>query len=500
MSSRPASDGRRIYVFFTVALAVFVLGIVAAGFAYHGFLPSAERATAELAKQEAAAEATRQQAAAEAEAQAAAVAAALEAAKQRFAEAESVKAELDSTERTNQQEYVAVREASSAALAEFETAQSKFLDFLGAHFGELTADIPTAHQYMSEVEEHAAKMRELEEQAAKDRELAEQAAKERELAAKAEAQRAAERAAEQKRKAQAMVSNPQWTELREKLEKLQQQRKKLLETLTASHPSVITVDMDISEVEQQLQTIPAQIAGEGQQQEQIATPAATTAATEMPPESHEEISPPPAKKPAMVPAPTIDLAAWASRWSTENSQFHDLAKQLTAAKEKYRSALKQEEAARKQHAEAAAAVAAFALPPAPEPAAAPTFEIAPEPVAERNGARPWRTIPWCGLVAVVLGLIVASKAVISEPVFRAAAAVRQALDLPVLGILSRGPSQLPREQPQSEPRWVRRTVLTAELLLVAIVLLLAATAWADQQFWRELLADPLAACSRKFFC
>ncbi len=88
MSSRPASDGRRIYVFFTVALAVFVLGIVAVGFAYHGFLPSAERAAAELAEQEAAAEAARQQAAAEAEAQAAAVAAALEAAKQRFAEAE----------------------------------------------------------------------------------------------------------------------------------------------------------------------------------------------------------------------------------------------------------------------------------------------------------------------------------------------------------------------------------------------------------------------------
>ncbi len=506
MSSRPVSDGRRIYVFFTVALAVFVLGIVAVGLACHGFLPSAKRAAADLVEHDAAAEAARQQAAADAEARAAAAAAALEAAKQRYSEAEAAKAELESTERTDQQEYVAVREASAAALAEFEAAQSKFLDFLGAHFGELTADIPAAHKYMSAVEEHAAKMRELEEQAAKNRELAEQAAKQREMAAKAEAQRAAEVAAEQKRKMQAMVSNPQWKELREKLEKLQQQRKKLLETLTASHPSVIAVDLDITEVEQQLQTIPAQIGGEGQQQEQIATPAATTVATETPPESHEEISPLPAKQPAMVPAPTIDLAAWASRWSTENSQFHDLAKQLTAAKEKYRAAMEQEEAARKKHSKAAAAVAAFALPPAPEPAAAPapaaapTFEIAPEPVAVSSGARPWRTIPWCGLVALVLGLIVASKAVISEPVFRAAAAVRQALDLPVLGILSRGPAQLPREQPQREPRWVRRTVLSAELWLAAIVLLLAATAWADQQFWRELIADPLAACSRKFFC
>ncbi len=358
---------------------------------------------------------------------------------------------------------------------------------------------------MSAVEEHAAKMRELEEQAAKDRELAEQAAKERELAAKAEAQRAAERAAEQKRKAQAMVSNPQWTELREKLEKLQQQRKKLLETLTASHPSVIAVDMDITEVEQQLQTIPAQIAGEGQQQEQIATPAATTAATEMPPESHEEISPPPAKQPAMVPAPTIDLAAWASRWSTENSQFHDLAKQLTAAKEKYRDAHGARRSGPKEtcggcRGGCGICLAAGAGARACACRGCANVRNRAGTGCSSSGARPWRTIPWCGLVAVVLGLIVASKAVISEPVFRAAAAVRQALDLPVLGILSRGPAQLPREQPQSEPRWVRRTVLSAELWLVAIVLLLAATAWADQQFWRELIADPLAACSKKFFC
>ena len=208
----------------------------------------------------------------------------------------------------------------------------------------------------------------------------------------------------------------------------------------------------------------------------------------------------------MVPAPTIDLAAWATRWSTEDSQFHELAEHLNAAKEKYRTALEQEETARQKHAEAASAVAAFVMPPAPVPATAaatapePTFEIAPEPVAELSGARPWRTIPWCGLAAAVLGLIVARQAVVSEPVFRAAAAVRQAMELPVLGLLSRGPSRLPREQPQREPQWVRRTVLSAELWLAAIVLLLAATAWVDQQFWRDLIADPLAACSKKFFC
>ena len=114
-------------------------------------------------------------------------------------------------------------------------------------------------------------------------------------------------------------------------------------------------------------------------------------------------------------------------------------------------------------------------------------------------ADPRRTILWCGGLAAVLGLIVAKRAGVTEPVFRAASAVRQMLGLPVLGILSRGPSQQPREQPQLEPRWVRSTVLSAELWIAAVVLLLAATALADQQFWRDLLSDPLAACSRRFF-
>lgn len=496
MSSRQTNDGRRIYVFFAVALAAFVLGIVAVGFKYHGFMPSSAAIAAEAAEKAAAAEAARQQAAAEAEAKAAAEAATREAAERRLGEAEAAKAELETAERKSQQAYAAAREASAAALAEFETSQSKFLDFLGTHFGELTADIPTAHKYMSAVEEHAAKVRELTEQAAKERELAEQAAKERELAAKAAAERAAQRAAEQKQLAKAMAANPQWTELREKLEHLQQQRKKLLDTLTASHPAVVAVDLDITEVEQQLQSVPAQIATEVPQPEQIA------AAVETPAESREAIEAPQIKQPAMVPAPTIDLAAWASRWSTEDSQFHELTEHLNAAKEEYRSALEQEETARQKHAEAASAVAAVVLPPAPEPATVPAAApaAAPEEVAEPSGARPWRTIPWCGVVAVVLGLIVAGKAVVSEPVFRAAAAVRQALELPVLGLLSRGPAQLPREQPQREPQWVRRTVLSAELWLAAIVLLLAATGWADQQFWRDLIVDPLAACSRKFFC
>jgi len=37
MRSRQSNDGRRIYVFTTVALAVFVLSIAAVGFTCHGF-------------------------------------------------------------------------------------------------------------------------------------------------------------------------------------------------------------------------------------------------------------------------------------------------------------------------------------------------------------------------------------------------------------------------------------------------------------------------------
>ena len=78
--------------------------------------------------------------------------------------------------------------------------------------------------------------------------------------------------------------------------------------------------------------------------------------------------------------------------------------------------------------------------------------------------------------------------------------MRQVLELPILGFISRGADRMPRECPVREPQWVRRCLLGAELAIAAIVLLLAAAAVVDQHFLKELLADPLAACSKQFWC
>ena len=51
----------------------------------------------------------------------------------------------------------------------------------------------------------------------------------------------------------------------------------------------------------------------------------------------------------------------------------------------------------------------------------------------------------------------------------------------------------------AEARWIRGTVLLSEFWLTAVVVLLAAFAFHDHQFFQDLLADPLVACSKKFW-
>ena len=253
-NSRPvqSNDGRRIYVFTTIALATFVLGIVVVGYAGHGFVtPPVEIVAEAEPPQPAADEAPVQKAA---------------------AELETATAELKAAQHAAEQEYLAARQASAEALTEYEDAQRKFLDFVGSHFGELTADIPAANKYMSALEEHAAKEHELAEQAA---------AKERERAEKAAAAAAAPVVAP-KPPVQKLVANPQWTQLRDQLEQLQQQRKKLLDTLTPSHPAVLSVDFSINDAEQKLQAVPAQIAQNVEPSEEQASVADKTIVAEAP--------------------------------------------------------------------------------------------------------------------------------------------------------------------------------------------------------------------------
>jgi hypothetical protein len=89
---------------------------------------------------------------------------------------------------------------------------------------------------------------------------------------------------------------------------------------------------------------------------------------------------------------------------------------------------------------------------------------------------------------------------ISEAAFRTAADVRQRLDVTVLGLLPTATHVSPREQPLREPRRVGRAVMAAELCLAAAVTFLVVTAILDRQFFHDLMANPLAACSQRFWC
>jgi hypothetical protein len=117
-----------------------------------------------------------------------------------------------------------------------------------------------------------------------------------------------------------------------------------------------------------------------------------------------------------------------------------------------------------------------------------------------GAANPTLTFLICGLLAVASGVAAARSARKPEPVFRNAAEVRQKLELTVLGILPFKSHQSPREQPFDEPRWIGRLVFASEVCLVAMVAVLIVSASADRHFFRELLANPLSACSQKWWC
>jgi hypothetical protein len=104
------------------------------------------------------------------------------------------------------------------------------------------------------------------------------------------------------------------------------------------------------------------------------------------------------------------------------------------------------------------------------------------------------------LIAIAAGVLVARFARIPESTFHTVAEVRHSLNMAVLGVLPREAHVQPRERPREESNWVRRAVAVAELSLVAAVAAIAISAVADRQFLFDLIADPLAACSNKFWC
>ncbi len=95
--------------------------------------------------------------------------------------------------------------------------------------------------------------------------------------------------------------------------------------------------------------------------------------------------------------------------------------------------------------------------------------------------------------------MVVRTAQVPEAVFTTAAQVRQRLAVTIIGFLPRRAEYVVRENSRREPKWIRRMLLAAELYLVAIVLVLTVLSLADHQFFGHLLANPLAACSQKFW-
>jgi hypothetical protein len=115
-------------------------------------------------------------------------------------------------------------------------------------------------------------------------------------------------------------------------------------------------------------------------------------------------------------------------------------------------------------------------------------------------ANPKVAILWCGIASLILGMVFGWNAKYAAAVFRSAAEVRQQLGLSVLGLLSLPPGQTPRERPVAESPWIGRLVTTSELLLVAMIACLAVAAATDRQFCHALMANPLSACSQKWWC
>jgi hypothetical protein len=110
------------------------------------------------------------------------------------------------------------------------------------------------------------------------------------------------------------------------------------------------------------------------------------------------------------------------------------------------------------------------------------------------------TILWFGALAIAIGAIVGIKATASELAFKAAADVRQALDLTILGLLPSRPDRVQRDIPRRESRWVTLCIRSAEFSLLAVVVAIAILAASDQQFFTKFMADPVTACNEKFWC
>ena len=268
----------------------------------------------------------------------------------------------------------------------------------------------------------------------------------------------------------ALVENPRWRELKNQLDNLKRRRSELLETRLPAHPAIRSLDTSIGALESRLGELPQQLPAPNE-------PAATSVVIQQP----TRPSPSAPATAAVAPQMAADVA---ERWRA--AQKPNSASSRTGPIQRSRN-IAPLSSRKKPPGNRTAKLLKCRLP----------WPQRPTPQAKAN---PKSAILLCGIFSLLVGFAAGSAARNSEAAFESAAEVRQQLGLTVLGLLPLAPGQKPREHADFEPHWIGRIVIGSELLLTAVVAVLIVAAVTDRQFLHALLANPLAACSQKWWC
>jgi hypothetical protein len=269
------------------------------------------------------------------------------------------------------------------------------------------------------------------------------------------------------------IINPRYQDLEDEIVQLRRQRTVLSEKLLPTHPEMQKIDDSLSELEDRIRSVQKEIPGP--------VPVHPMLSSSEPNGKQPELLEP---KPIASPASAV-FATLLPRWQKVADDYRELTDRLQTEKNACYDALNHESATWKRKAEI----------PADYLATLTTTQT----TVQLRGADPKTAIYWSGFLALIAAVLVARHAQVSEAVFQTAAQVRQRLAVTIIGFLPRRPDYLARVNSGREPRWIRRLLLAAELYLAVIVLALMVLSLADHQFFNHLIANPLTACSQKFW-
>jgi hypothetical protein len=256
----------------------------------------------------------------------------------------------------------------------------------------------------------------------------------------------------------AEVASSPLADLEQRLADLKQQREKLLDRLTPSHPTVQALDASISDLEQRVEDV----------------------------RKSTETAPPPVESnlpAAEIAEPTGDVDRPRARVAS-GERLTGLMIAAGRARRDFEMATEKE---RSKFGEFTRGVRDVALAPAPQTANG----IAPP--------RPVLAICIVLMLATICGFGVARVARRSERAYETATEVESDLGLPILGSLAIavGASGAPAIVSNVEPHWIRRTVAVGELILAIAIGAIVVLAVVDLPLARHLAADPLSGISEE---